>query len=299
MRLSVALFVGLVSVGTTAHSGVISYETSIGFDDSLTDQLDRLNVGFSYERLSKTIDSEAGGFWDECDGPDADGISVSRCSFRPEAYTLEADISGGNSWSGIGPTLNSNIADIQGDSFFSHTESSGRGGNSSSLSGSFAIGFSEAQIQEILDGNDQGIRLGYGFSWIGFGFFDEFDGVLGQWASLPVVGLDHLPSELMVRSSFRTRIIATSTDYSLQLAEEPKVIVDEMFTGEGGTGMTFSPDPASYGFTSGDIVSFRLDVEQRLWTERSAVKVPEPGMPGLLLLGLIGLGLTRFRWKRA
>ena len=298
MRLYVSLFVGLVSVATTAHCGVISYETSIGFEDGLTDQLDRLNVGYFYERLSKVQGSGGRGFWDDCDGPDSDGISVSQCSFRPDSYTLEAGISGLGGWNTLGVNLTGNIADIQLDSLSSETKSEGRGGNSSSLSGSFEIGFSEEQIQEILDGNDQGIRLGYGFSWIGFGLFDDFEGVLGQWASLPVVGLDRSPSGIMVRSSFSTRITATSTDYSLQLADGPKLIVDETFTGAGEKSMTFPPDPASYGFTSGDIVGFRLDVEQRLWTERRAVKVPEPNSTGLLFAGILSLVAFRLFSKK-
>lgn len=298
MRICLLLFISLVTFSTTAFGGAITYETRIAFEDGLTDQLDRLNVGYAYEHLIKTNESRSEGFWDPCDSPDAFGISVSQCSFRPASYELKSGISGGGGWSNLWINLTSNIVDIQGSSLVAQTESSGRGSNASSLSGSFGIGFSDEHIAEILAGNDQGIRLGYGFSWIGFGMFDAFDGVRGQWSSLPVTGVDQLPHDLLVRSSFRTRITATSTDYSLQLAEAPKVILDETLTGAGEVGMTFPPDPASYGFTEGDIVSFRLEVEQRLWTERSAVKVSEPSSIALLLASLMGLGLVRFSSKK-
>lgn len=297
MRIFVPILVGLVAVSMNAHSGGISYETSIAFDDGLTDQLDRLNIGTVYERLSKPEDPGSESFWSGCDAASIFGTGA-LCQLNASSYSAETGLGSLGGWHLLGQNLTANIGELAGEKFYSQTESSGRGSDSSSLSGSFQIGFSDDVVNEIMVGNDQGIRLGYGLSWIGFGIFDDFNGVMGQWASLPVEGADQLSKDLSIRSSFRVRITAGSTDYSLQLAEEPRVILDETLTGDSEIGMIFPPDPASYGFTKGDIVSFRLDVEQRLWTERNVVKVLEPNSIGLLLASLVGLGVVRVFSKK-
>jgi hypothetical protein len=296
MRIFVPILVGFVGISMNAHSGGISYTTSIAFDNGLTDQLDRLNVGYVYERLSKANGFKDDSFWNRCDAAGVFGLSA-RCSSNASSYDPEADVSGGNGWSELELNLGDNFG-IQGESGSVEAKSSGRGSDASSLSGSFQIGFSDDMVNEILAGSDQGIRLGYGFSWIGFGMLDGFNGIVGQWASMPIVGVDQLPADLLIRSSLRTRVTAYSSNYSLQPLEKPKVIFDETLAGDSGVGMVFSPDASSYGFTQGNIVSFRLDVEQRLWTERSVVKVPEPHSIGLLLASLMGLGVVRVFSKK-
>lgn len=297
MRILLLVFIMLISISTIARSGSISYETHIAFEDSLTTQLDRLNVGAVYERLSRSGSPENINFWDGCDAAGVFGAGAS-CSLNASSYTSKSDLQVGSGWDELGVNLTSNATGIQNERLYAQTESNSREAGSSLLSGSFQVGFSDEMVDEILNGDDQGIRLGYGFSWLGFGVFDDFDGVIGQWSSMPIVGDEYLSDGRRVRSSLRARVTAASVDSSLRPVEASKTIFDEVLTTDGEMGMTFPPGLESYGFSQGEIVSFRLNVEQRLWTDHAPVKVPEPSSYVLLLASLLGLGIFRFSSRK-
>jgi hypothetical protein len=297
---SALIFFVLVGVSQFANAGAISYGSRIAFEDRLTDQLDRTNVGSYYERLSKTGPSSGTGFWDECDAANIYLVNAP-CALNADAYESIYGGTSGGGWNLFGLNLNSNIRDIGDESFFASTESEGRGTRSSSMAGEFRVGFSDEMITDIKNDDNQGIRFGYGFSWIGRGVVDEFEGVIGQWGSqLSTLGRE-IPSELAIYSSFRTRITARTGYYDGQpIDEDPKVIFDQTFNGDGESGMTFPPDPAAYGFIEGDYTAFSFQVEQRLWTERKPAKVSEPNSLAILgfsLFALFALRKTAFRSK--
>lgn len=292
MRLLPFVFIMLISISTVARSGIISYETGIVFEGGLTTQLDRLNVGAVYERLSQSGNPGDNNFWDGCDAAGVFGAGA-LCSLNAASYVLKADLQVGSGWNELGVNLISNLAGIQNESLDAQTESNSGESGLSSLNGSFQIGFSDEMVDEILYGDNQGIRLGYGFSWLGIGAFDDFDGVIGKWSSMPIVGVEQLSDGRLVRSSLRARVTAVSVDSSLLPVEAPKTIFDDVLMTDGEMGMNFLPGLDSYGFSEGEIVSFRLNVEQRLWTDHAPVKVPEPNSIALLIAGLLGMGTFR------
>ncbi|WP_303293824.1 hypothetical protein [Marinobacter sp. ST-43] len=296
MRLLPFVFIMLIS--TVARSGIISYETGIAFEDGLTTQLDRLNVGAVYERLSQSGNLGDNSFWDGCDAAGVFGAGA-LCSLNAASYASKAALQVGSGWNELGVNLISNLAGIQNESLDAQTTSNSGEPSFSSLAGSFQIGFSDEMVTEILRGDNQGIRLGYGFSWLGFGVFDDFAGVIGKWSSMPIVGVEQLSDGRLVRSSLRARVTAVSVDSSLLPVETAKTIFDEVFMTDGEVGMTFPPSLDSYGFSQGEIVSFRLNVEQRLWTDHAPVKVPEPHSIALLIAGLLGMGTFRFASLKA
>lgn len=278
-------------VSGSVSASPIQYQFNLSFQDQATNQMDRLNHGLIYERVTRGASADIGEFWGGCDEALPPGTSAP-CGSNTSDYTTKFFSSFLSSWELLDVNINNNFA-IDGEVFGAETRTDSSDG--SSLSGSFTMHLTDDLIRDAMLGEGEGIRLVTNFSWLGFGALDMFEGVTGQWSTELIADNFETPDGFFLESSLLTKIKASSVDTGLGLVEGPNVIIDQVIEGNGEGSGLFSPDLSFYGFEDGEVINFSASFEQRLSLSKTIHAVPEPGTTFILSLGILGIIALRLR----